>query len=794
MLNELSVEDSFFYYAGEKNLPVIPLCPPSHNKMTPKHKENCKRPGKRPLIKDWQFSTVPEQQKIEKWLDKRPDCNIGVVLGSASGICGIDVDGEEGSLLLQEMSNGDLPITWQFKTPNNGMRYLYRIPQGLTLHKHTQSGESPHSECALLGEGQMTVLPPSKLVTGKYKWVKGKSPAEIELADAPPWMVNRMMRGQTCLTNSPSPSEHDPIKILKSNCSRFNTDLLTQQAIGLSEQDWFHWVSLLVNAGQTESALAFSQMSSKHNSNSIARINHLSQKPCGMVRCSTLKCTDEQINHCFSGNLKLNTKKQVTNSPGSFIRKSNKTGLDQSELEEIGFNFNKEKQIRGVNGNLFASHILKHHDLLYTSGDRFYFWENGVWKFVDENKLSRVLRDFLHQYAPHLWTVKIEEAYLEPLKREAPRVEQLDANRQYINLENGMFDLKTFRLIPHQKELYSSIQVPIRYDPNAECPTFMKFLNEVFESDQERINLTGEIFGYCLTAETKTDNVFILYGKGANGKSVLADVLLQLCGKENCSAVSLKELGSPFARLDLVDKLVNIATENEIGSRDFDTQHLKSITSGDPIRVEIKHGKSFMYKPICKLFFALNNLPYSKDKSDGYLRRLTILPFNKSFKGKKADVHLRDKLKAELPGILNFALKGLQRLRKNKYLFTESSAVNQTVMDYADRLNPLRIFVDDMIEGDEHGNRIPYSNLRSKYVEWASRSGYASSYNENTFAENLKNVLRNKEIPFDSFKRSRGIRGIVGIRWKMGTDESNTERGSVNESYEEIDDIDLIDS
>ncbi len=778
------MKDHFLYYASVHKLPVFPLCSPSYHKRASKHDATCSRPGKVPLLKKWQYATVPDEAQIDKWMEKVPDCNIGLLLGGASGICGIDVDGSEGYRMLDEISHGDLPPTWQFPTPNGGMRYLYRIPPGLTLRKYTISGTSEHCECALLGEGQMTVLPPSILNNGSYEWEDGRSPDEIELAEAPGWMVQLM-------TNSPRSSasttvKKSPLDLLAGSCPRFANDLQIQKGIGLHEEDWFLWSTLLVNAGCINEALEFSRASSKHNSGSESRIQMI--RPMGMVRCRTFGCAEEQIRKCFQGKLRVNDKGEVTNSPGAFIQKQDSIRLEREDLEQIGFSFDKNDQITGLNGNLFAAHILKHHDLLYSEGDRFYHWDHGVWKYMDMNNLSRILRDFLHQYAPNFWTVKREEQYLEALKREAPRVDELNANRKYINLENGMLNLETFQLVPHNKALYSSIRVPIRYDPKAECPTFMKFLNDVFECDEERIKLTAEILGYCLTAETKAQKAFIFYGKGSNGKSVLADVVVQLSGKENCSAVPLQELDRSFARYDLVGKLINVSTENEVGSGELNTQYFKAIVSGEPIRVEIKHGGSFMYKAICKLLFALNNLPYSKDKSHGFLRRLVILPFNKTFGSKDADVHLPEKLKAELPGILNFALEGLKRLRKNKYQFTQSSAVDQAVQEYADTLNPVRIFADDMIEAGESHDSISYKDLRSKFLSWADQSGYASNYSEIKFADNLKGVLKEKGIPFDLFKGSQGKRGLKGIRWKEPINDPFTS-SSDNEEVDDIDDI-----
>jgi hypothetical protein len=163
------------YHYAQLGLPVFPVCPHNHNGMSNKHKSACNRPGKRPLIKNWQSCGVPSARQIDEWANTWPCFNIGLLLGSPSGIVGIDVDGEGGQRLLRQLSGGELPPTWTFLTPNNGMRYLYRIPNHQVLKKFAVADATQsHCECALLGEGCQTVLPPSIHANGgRYRWITG---------------------------------------------------------------------------------------------------------------------------------------------------------------------------------------------------------------------------------------------------------------------------------------------------------------------------------------------------------------------------------------------------------------------------------------------------------------------------------------------------------------------------------------------------------------------------------------------------------------------------------------------
>ncbi len=167
-----SIKEAFYEYA-KMELPVIPLCPFDHSGMSEEHLNRCNNPGKTPLILRWVNARVPSEELIDEWLIKWPNCNIGLVLGKVSGLIAIDVDGQYGAETLQKISGGDLPETWQFSTPGGGMRYLYRFPKNLNLKKFQDTNkELAHNECALLGEGFQTVMPPSTHQNGgKYEWI-----------------------------------------------------------------------------------------------------------------------------------------------------------------------------------------------------------------------------------------------------------------------------------------------------------------------------------------------------------------------------------------------------------------------------------------------------------------------------------------------------------------------------------------------------------------------------------------------------------------------------------------------
>jgi hypothetical protein len=311
MYDKELIKKHLSYYASKLELPVMPCS------------------GKIPKLSGWQTRLAPTVIEIDQWLKTYPDMNIGLVLGQSSGLAGIDVDGKEAEKLLIEWANGDLPETWTFQTPSGGLRLLYRIPEGVTLKKVVKTLDGAHSELALMGEGQQTIMPPSVFEGNSYRWKRNRNPAKQKLADAPKWMINRMtgLVKKDILSSSKkkkktNQSNDDVANRLSKKCEIFRQDRKDQQETGISEDKWHLWSRLIVQAGQHEAAFNFSETSPKHDARSEQRIKKLidnSIEDSPMVRCSSFGCSDEQIEKCH-GQLNQNDDGEVTNSPGTFIR------------------------------------------------------------------------------------------------------------------------------------------------------------------------------------------------------------------------------------------------------------------------------------------------------------------------------------------------------------------------------------------------------------------------------------------------------------------------------------------
>ena len=399
--------------------------------------------------------------------------------------------------------------------------------------------------------------------------------------------------------------------------------------------------------------------------------------------------------------------------------------------------------------------------------ENFYRYRHGKWEYWPDDRLKAFLFKFLESVDGNIFTLAAEKRYIEILKRICYSYKSFNSDKSVINMQNGMLRLKDAELIPHNSKFLSTIQLPYEYKATAKCPGFIKFLDQVFMGDSELIAFVQELMGYCLSPDMEAQKFFILYGHGSNGKSVFCEILRCLVGEENSSALSIKALEQKFAVADLEGKPLNISTENEGGNRPFNTQQIKAITGGDTLKAERKHKDVFSISPICKLVFAVNNLPRFSDNSYGFVRRIVVIPFEAVFSKEAGteNVHLVNELKKELPGIFNFALVGLVRLRANDYKFTYSRKIEQYTNQYVDIFGK---FINEVIEiTNKEKDRVKRSDVKKIFDTWAEGSLHPnlSEISCQKFWNELKRAFERRNVLLQTVK-SNGDNYITGLKLK----------------------------
>lgn len=456
--------------------------------------------------------------------------------------------------------------------------------------------------------------------------------------------------------------------------------------------------------------------------------------------------------------------------------------LSDLKFRNRGLSINTKGNLQ-LNANVFARFVLKRIQLVCHSTEGMFVYKNtGQYVGMDEELLKKICRNILHEAKEDIWCRKWESEYFEAVKRSCPYVERMNHNADFINLKNGMLNINTMKLENHDPKFLSTIQIDINYDPSASCPNFISFLEDIFEGDQERVELIQEILGYCFLQDVKIQQAFFFLGTGSNGKSVLAEVMRHLYGPMNVANVPLSQINGRFGMQNLPGKLVNISSENEF-DRKFNTQNFKLLTGGDSVNVEQKHKDSFNIKLFTKIIILLNRMMDSEDYSPGYYRRLLIIPFNKVYKELKAgeipqegvsymDKELTERLLNELDGILTFAMQGLKRFTQNKYNLRYSKVCQRALENYGKKQNPTNEFFQDMIDHSPQFS-VKRSDIKKSFIEWAGNNGYEEFTNigATKFWELFHKVLTEKGVEI-GYKKVKGHIYVTGIQLCSTVEES----------------------
>lgn len=298
---------------------------------------------------------------------------------------------------------------------------------------------------------------------------------------------------------------------------------------------------------------------------------------------------------------------------------------------------------------------------------------------------------------------------------------KLNSDKNRINVRNGLVDLATGGLIPHDPRHLSTIQLAPSFDEKAAAPRFMAFLKDCL--DEQTQVLAQEIFGYLLIPETCAQKAFVFVGEGGAGKSTLLAVAQEvLLGTANVSNIPWQNLGDRFKTAELHGMLGNIFAD--LPSKSIEDNGLfKSITGEDFITAERKNKDPFSFKATARLMFSCNSLPKNLgDRSEAFYRRLIIIPFLPPKPLAQRDLHLKDKLAAEAPGILNWALAGLARLQANHYCFSRSPQSEAALDAYRIAGSSVLSFIDELCTIDS-STQAPASQLYHAYQNYCQDSG-----------------------------------------------------------------------
>jgi P4 family phage/plasmid primase-like protien len=313
----------------------------------------------------------------------------------------------------------------------------------------------------------------------------------------------------------------------------------------------------------------------------------------------------------------------------------------------------------------------------------------------------------------------------------------------YLAVDNGLLDLESSQLRPHIADWFSNVCLPYPFDPAAKALKWTKFLERNFGGDSDRIGLIQEFFGYTLAKTTDCQSALIVHGPGGNGKSVLLAGLRAMLGAGNISTVPLEGFGQRFAMAETLGKLANVCPE--VGELDKTCEGvLKSFIGGDSMLFEKKGKDPFTARPTARLVIATNNIPRFVDRSEGIWRRLLIVPmeFVIPASERTPGMDKEEFWSAELPGILNWALEGLKRLRENHWRFSQPVACQLALEEHRQESDPARLFLLERYEHSPDSEAVPAADIYSHYQLWCAQNGHRNPLNNIAFGKEIGSVFK----------------------------------------------------
>lgn len=349
-----------------------------------------------------------------------------------------------------------------------------------------------------------------------------------------------------------------------------------------------------------------------------------------------------------------------------------------------------------------------------------YLYNGQYWNEIDKESfqffLGNVALKFgvekfkakIHTFKEELFKQFMADAYLPtpPIKRDSVLINLLNGTFEITSKNRGLREFAPIDFITHQ--------LPFDYEPEATAPLFQKYLDEVLP-DKDKQRIFAEYCGYIFIKPSilKLEKMLILYGTGANGKSVFFEIINALLGFENVSNYSLHNLTNDngYFRAKIANKLVNYASE--INGK-LETDIFKQMASGEPIEARLPYGEPFILSEYAKLIFNCNELPKDVEHTPAFFRRFLIIGFDVTIPEANQDKQLANKIiENELSGVFNWILKGLDRVLEQKN-FSKCEAVDNARSNYELQSDSVKMYIDEF----EYVTSTEYTSIKTLYDQY----------------------------------------------------------------------------
>lgn len=396
----------------------------------------------------------------------------------------------------------------------------------------------------------------------------------------------------------------------------------------------------------------------------------------------------------------------------------------------------KPKENSKVTFNEIGDKLLQEEKILNIEGDLCIYNKNGVYErdmAGIEKKVLNILPDANTYLRKEVWN------YLLLKSTEV----KFDREFGYINFKNGLFSIKDREIIPHTSDIITLNQIPHNYNPNIQVHELLKdTLMKIACHKEDRYKTILQMIGYCMTTSVHLQKCFVLYGKTAgNGKSTLQNIIADLVGHNNITAIALDELtNNKFASSSIKGKLIDMGSEM---TKDYlkDVSSFKQWVTGDEITIEEKFKSKQRINPYAKFIFNANELPKVADKTDGFYRRLHIILMEAQFnKMDNKNFKFSDIVSEEA---MEWLLKESLQAFLDMDDFANADESERIISSYRVENNSTLMYMNDIDRLNAmfnvHGYRFSRVLLHADYVTWCRLYGY-QPLGRNTFYSSIENI------------------------------------------------------
>jgi P4 family phage/plasmid primase-like protien len=340
----------------------------------------------------------------------------------------------------------------------------------------------------------------------------------------------------------------------------------------------------------------------------------------------------------------------------------------------------------------------------------------------------------------------------------AVKEEAFDTYDWYFNCMNGTIDLKTGRLMPHDRNQLLSTISPVKFDPRAECPKWMEFLEKVMQGDQELVSFLQRLAGYTMSGSVAEQAFCVNWGEGSNGKSTYLDVLSTVMGgyadTTPFNTFSERKNGGIPNDLAALHKARMVICSEGARTTKLAEAMIKNVTGSETVSARFLHHEFFSFRPKFTLFLQSNHKPVITGTDHGIWRRVRFIPWLYTFSD--AEINKRwaqEEVEAEGPGVLNWMIKGC--LEYQRIGLAEPEVVRAAIAQYRENSDTLGIWLKDECT-KVPGHETPSGGFYAVYRSWARDTGEDAITAQEFKTEMLKRGY--------GWKKTKKANVFVGIR------------------------------